>query len=422
LDGSIDTQSQLWNTSLSLNYRLVFPKMKVSKIQAWWAHKQGLDGSLAGKTVAQVLERTGWARSVGGASPYLTLYARASISREGVDAAVSRLEACELPSARGCTYVVPASDFGLALKVGQGFGDEAEMKVARKLGVTDAEIDGLCRAIVDALGKGPNDPEELRQAVGGAVRNLGAEGTKRGLTTTLPVALGKLQSAGEIRRISTNGRLDQQRYRYTLWRSKPLAKFELSREEASTELARRFFSWIGPASLAEFQWFSGLGAKGARAAVARLPLVSLTEEEGRLIFPQDRDSFMSFSVPKQPQYVLVSSLDGIMHLRRDVRRLLAAENFERKLFGEKGYQSAGQLSDLPSHAILDRGRLIGLWEYDVVTASIAWITFGSKDKALLEAVKRCERFVRDQLGDARSFSLDSPKSRAPRIEALQKSG
>jgi len=28
--------------------------------------------------------------------------------------------------------------------------------------------------------------------------------------------------------------------------------------------------------------------------------------------------------------------------------------------------------------------------------------------------------VRERLGDARSFSLDSPKSRVPRIEALRK--
>jgi hypothetical protein len=35
-------------------------------------------------------------------------------------------------------------------------------------------------------------------------------------------------------------------------------------------------------------------------------------------------------------------------------------------------------------------------------------------------VARAEQYVREGLGDARSFSLDSPKSRAPRIEALRK--
>ena len=69
---------------------------------------------------------------------------------------------------------------------------------------------------------------------------------------------------------------------------------------------------------------------------------------------------------------------------------------------------------------MDRGRLVGLWEYDQTTESIAWVSFVKKDKALHEAVTRTENFVRDQLGDARSFSLDSPKSRAPRIAALRK--
>lgn len=52
--------------------------------------------------------------------------------------------------------------------------------------------------------------------------------------------------------------------------------------------------------------------------------------------------------------------------------------------------------------------------------SIAWMPFVKKDRALAEAVTRTENFVRDQLGDARSFSLDSPKSRAPRITVQRK--
>jgi hypothetical protein len=43
-----------------------------------------------------------------------------------------------------------------------------------------------------------------------------------------------------------------------------------------------------------------------------------------------------------------------------------------------------------------------------------------RDKALDAAILRTEAFVRDQLGDARSFSLDSPKSRAPKVAALRK--
>jgi len=50
----------------------------------------------------------------------------------------------------------------------------------------------------------------------------------------------------------------------------------------------------------------------------------------------------------------------------------------------------GELPDLPSHAILDRGRIVGLWEYDTAADSIAWISFVKKDKALEDAVARME--------------------------------
>src|ERR1700678_3863259 len=116
----------------------------VSKIRAWSAYPPGVDGSLEGKSSAEVLQRAGWARSVGGVSPYLTLFSRAGITRDQADADAAKLRIYELPAARGCTYVLPASDFALGLAAGQPF--EGEMKTAGKLGVTEKEIDKLCDA------------------------------------------------------------------------------------------------------------------------------------------------------------------------------------------------------------------------------------------------------------------------------------
>src|SRR5262249_49967148 len=156
---------------------------------------------------------------------YLTLFARGGVTREAADAAVEKMEIHELPSARGCTYVLPASDFGLGLKVGDGF--DTEIKIAKSLGVTDVEIEKLQDAVLKALAKGPLEPDAIREATGGASRSLGEAGKKKGLTTTLPVAIGRLQTEGRIRRLSMNGRFDQQRYRYALWKTSPLTKLKL---------------------------------------------------------------------------------------------------------------------------------------------------------------------------------------------------
>lgn len=387
------------------------------KLRAWWSYRQGLDGRLAGKSCAQVLEQTGWARGLGGAGTYLALHARAGISREDADKALAKLQIHELPAVRGCTYVVPACDFALALRAGEPFSGN-EMKVALKLGVTEKEIDKLCDAVIKALEKGPLDPDGIREATGKASRSLGEEGKKKGVTTTLPLALGKLQSSGDIRRVSTNGRLDQQRYQYALWRPNPLAKFKLTDEQINIELLRRYFNWIGPATVAESQTFSGLGVKATKAAIEALKLVAF--EGDKWMLPEHRDEFESFKIPKQAHYTLVSGIDGLTLFRQDVKGLLDASDFGREVYADKSVVKLGSLSFLYSHVIFDRGRIVGMWEFDPEANSIAWASFIPKNKDLLAEVARTEEYVRTQLGDARGFSLDSPKSRVPRIQALRK--
>ena len=391
--------------------------MDESKLRAWWSHRQGLDGSLEGATPAQVLERAGWSRSVGGVGPYLTLFARAGTSRDAADAAVASLEIHELPTARGCTYVVPASDFALGLTVGREMGN-GDMKQAMKLGVTEAEIEKLCAAVVKALAKGAMDPDEIRQATGHASRSLGEEGKKKGISTTLPLALGRLQTRGDVRRVPVNGRLDQQRYKYVLWKPNPLGKSKGDVQDAYRELARRFFRWVGPATLGEFGWFAGLGVKATKEVGEPLKLTAVEPGNDRLLLPDAVAEWKAFKTPAKARYTLVSSLDPISANRRDVKGLLDPADYGTKFPTEKSTAPGSSLIDLPCHAIIDRGRIVGLWEFDPEAGEIVHAAF-VKDKALTAAVKATETYVRDQLGDARSFSLDSPKSRAPKLAALR---
>ena len=385
----------------------------MTDLRAWWWHRQGLDGSLAGADPATVLDRTGWARSVGGANPYLTLFARCGATRSDVDGAVAALAIHELPSARGCAYVLPAADFGLGLQVGRG-APEAEVATVAKLGVPRAEIDALCAAVLDAVAGGPLDPAALKEKLGEAVRNLGEAGKKKGVSTTLPVALGLLQASGDLRRVPVAGRLDQQRFSYVHWTP---PESGLTGEQARVELSRRYLRWTGGASLAHLRWFTGFSARDAKAAVAELNPVDLGG--GILALPEDAEAFAAFVPPPEPDYALLAVLDGLHLLRRDLPSLLDATGRDIPVPGDK--RALGQHADPPDNIIVDRGRIAGLWQYDVDGQRIAWWTFDPRlvaDKALLSTVERIGAFVTGQLGDARSVSLDTPKSRAPRIAAL----
>jgi hypothetical protein len=114
----------------------------------------------------------------------------------------------------------------------------------------------------------------------------------------------------------------------------------------------------------------------------------------------------------------VSGLDGLSLLQCNAQDLMDPEDRNSPIFAQKGFGGENP-AYLPSHGIFDRGRLVGLWEFDTATESIAWASFIPKNRDLAKAVTDTGTFVRSQLGDARSFSLDSPKSRVPRVEALR---
>jgi hypothetical protein len=397
-----------------------------ARLRAWLAHRQALDGTLAGAEPATVLDRTGWARSVGGVNPYLQLRARAGTGRAAADRAAAELALHELPSARGCTYLLPAADFALGLSL-SGSAPAAELSVLARLGVGSDEVERLGAAVLAALNAAdaPLNPRQLRAELGDQVRSLGEPGRKKGVSTTLPTALGLLQSAGEIRRVPLDGRLDSQRFAYTPWSPSPMAAAPSSPADGRAALAERYWTWTGAASLAHFRWFSGFGKRDTTAATAELGLVPLPTTLSEAPFtelltrPQDAAAYAEFGAPSEPAPALVGWIDSMTLLHRDLP--LLADGPVRTAIREQ-YSISG-LSDLPSQGIVDRGRLIGLWDYDPEAGEIVWTAFGEPASEELHAeIARTTTYLREELGDARGSSLDAPSKRGSRFAAIRALG
>jgi hypothetical protein len=393
-----------------------------TRLRSFWAARQGLDGSLADASSDGVLARVGWARSVGGCTPYLTLRSRAGIGRDQADADVAGLRIHELPAARDCTYVLPAADFGLAAAVGGGASSRAELRTAEKLGVTAAEVESLADDVLTVLREADADPAALRRALGDRVRSLGDEGKRKGITTTLPLALGLLQADSRIRRVPVGGRLDQQRFRYTVWDDAP--RFAGTADEARAVLAERYWTWIGAASLAQFRWFSAFTATAARTAVRDLGLVEVPGSD-LLTSPDSLAELAATSPQAEPAVAFVGWLDSLVLLRRDLDSLVEPADRDHPLLAQcRGAGSA--LGDLPHQGIFDRGRLVGLWDFDPDAGEVVAAVFPSVGADVRDAVAtgvgELTTYVVDQLGDVRGFSLDSPASRRGRLDGLRAAG
>ncbi|YCH06007.1 DNA glycosylase AlkZ-like family protein [Arthrobacter sp. alpha11c] len=384
------------------------------RLRAWAWHKQGLDGSLAGKTSEEVLDHAGWARSVGGANPYLTLFARAGISREQADRDVKELKIHELPTARGCTYVLGRADFAWGLQIGRDAA-VAPFKVLARLGVERSEITLLEDQVEHAVQESsdPLDPKQLKDQLGESVRSLGEEGKKKGAATTLPTALGLLQADGRIRRVPINGRLDQQRYAYTKW---GLAPSKIDDDGARRLLLERYLRWTGGATLKQSQWFTAFTVAQTKAALAGVGAVEVPTANGDVLWmlPDDVERLADFQEPGDEQIQLLAGTDSLVLHRRNSADMFAEEDKGKKVLDT----TLALQADLPDHPILDRGRIIGLWQYDPGKERIAAWTFAKPTGAVSKRIAEIEAWIRDELGDFRSFSLDSPASRQLRIDAL----
>jgi hypothetical protein len=121
--------------------------------------------------------------------------------------------------------------------------------------------------------------------------------------------------------------------------------------------------------------------------------------------------------PAMGAVTLVSSIDPWLHNRRQARDYIEAN--VTIPFG-KSMTAGNSLVDLDSHAIVRDGRIIGIWEFDHGRQEIAAWTFDGRDKAVDSAIDEASDWIKTELGDFRSFSLDSPKSRQPRIEQIRR--
>lgn len=369
-------------------------------LMAWRAHRQGLDGRLAGKAAPEVLEQIGWQRTVGGVTPYLALWSRAGVSREQADKGIAEMELHELPAARGCTYLVPKSHFGIALACAKGFTELAQHKTAIKhCGVTEEEVASLKESVLEELKSGPLDSRGLKAALGDKVRHLGDAGKKRGMTTTQGLAVLPLQVEGKIRRIPKDGRVDNENYLYAIWENPPEIP---EKEDAYRAFGEAWFDWIGAATLDEFKWFSGQSKTFCKDVMAGLELVEL--EEGLWCLPHLEDEARSFSA-SNAETRFVGSMDNITHLRRNVSDLL-----EQKVeaLGDK------MVFDSPHHMVVHGGELVGLWDFDAEAQEVVVKDWSGKPDP-----SAVQEFIKDQLGDAPLHALDKAAKRGKRLDALR---
>lgn len=393
--------------------------------RACWARRQGLgsaESTLPG--LAEVVARTGWLRTLGGVDVYLALRARVPTLRAAdLDAAVSAGELCVTPAVRGCIYLVPRAHLPLCLRLAEGEWRRGAERDLQKTGVSWREVEELGEAVYAALAAAALSPDGLRKALPReAVRSLGENGKKVGLSSPLPVALRWLEFAGRIERSLANGRLDSERYLWRRCRTSPFVGADVAHDEAGRHvaLARIFFAQHAPASDREFADWSGLTLGQVRAAIAALP------ELQPVVIPGHVEQAYALAEDLRPAegqgasaagLYLLPFADNLLVIHGGLAALADPQEHERQVplwGGRKTSERLGDARHASLRAVVYGGQLVGFWELSPTSGRVVQHTFDSARGLLKPAAARLRhvvedtgRFLVEELGHGRSFSLDT---------------
>lgn len=134
----------------------------------------------------------------------------------------------------------------------------------------------------------------------------------------------------------------------------------LQREEACAELARRYFRSHGPATLADFMWWSGLAANVARAGLAAVQSeLAEVVESGQTYWTAEAAPPRSY-----PDVILLPGFDEYLLGYKERSAVLPPQYARRVAPGGNGVF-------FPT--IVSRGQVVGTWKRDIKKAGLTLI-------------------------------------------------
>lgn len=408
----------------------VVAQFDLASARSLWFGRQGLGAAIPTPLPKQIA-KCGWLRTLGGADVYIAARARhAGMHRAELDEAVESHSLRVLPAVRSCIYLVPEEHATVARSFAEGIWRKRTDREITRAGTTWAEIEEVGQAVADVLRQTPLTTDAIRRALpAGTVRSLGEAGKKLGLSSPLPVALRDLEFRSVVERTLEGGRLDTERY---VWRlaqpTAPEAGHPTHTEcDLLDSITRIFFSQMGPATAASFAEWAGVAQRDALASIERVGLVPIAidgyaplafiDEAGLPALSQpvtygDHVSFLSFEDNLiVPHGGPASFCDPAHH------------DLQVMSWGTSKPVPLGAAKHLSTRTILIGDRIAGFWELDPDAQElVTWLFEGANTTLAAHVESEATAFARflfEEVGHARAFSLDTDDAVRERATALR---
>jgi hypothetical protein len=180
--------------------------------------------------------------------------------------------------------------------------------------------------------------------------------------------------------------------------------------------------------VADFAAWSALSQRDARAAFEKLPVVPiLVEGYGDEAFVMEQDlAALKEAAPAATSVSLLSFEDNYLTFHGGPGLLTDTKHHKREVskWGNTKGTTLGDVKHVSARTVFDGERLVGFWEFDPASGRAVFSTFDplppKRKKAVQEAAEDVATFLKEDLGHARSFSLDTMEQVQERAELVKK--
>ena len=405
------------------------PPLGLSQIRSFWLERQGLASPLEAPP-AELVARTGWARTLGGIDVYLALRARnPSIARANLEGELQSGALRVVPAVRGCIYLVPAAEVPLLMTLAADLSRPRTQRELLKAGVDGQEVEDLAAAVLEVLAQGPLGTREIRKALpADSVRSLGEAGKKVGLSSPLPVALRELEFRGAIERTPVGHRLDTEVYQ---WHRSPVPDAvptipELP-EERLALVVRRVLEFFAPLSIPELATWIGIPQRDIKAALETLEvrLVAIEGCKAPAVVLEELWSSLEQVEQAPAQFRFLPFGDNLLTVHGGPAIFTDPKFHDLPVerWGGAKARPLGQVNHLGRRPLFLGERLVGFWEFDPeaeeVVVGLLEALSAQEAEDLNDARVRLAEFLQQDLGHARSFSLDTEAALLRRATTLR---
>jgi Winged helix DNA-binding domain len=242
--------------------------------------------------------------------------------------------------------------------------------------------DHLARRSRSVLTKALRDGKHLTRT------ELGDALSRARITVGTPNRLAAIIMRAELDGVICSGALRGKQFTYALLEERVTNPAVLERDEALAELARRYFTTRGPATVTDFAWWSGLTKADAKRATQAAA--------GNLQHESIHGT--SYWAPSAPRRARISR--SLAHLLPNYDEYFVGFK-DRSAFGARLISSGAKprTSALSGHALTINGQIIGGWTRTLVGGTVVLqpkplIPLGESEKRGVEAAgKKFGRFL-----------------------------